>query len=332
MIRRKILYILILAACIWLVMLYTFQGLRFLLCILLVLPAVCMVLLLIKALGCRVVTGEIPASVTRGEEINFPVTVVYRGILPLAGLRLGIRWAAYGGRPVKVRRELWGVGCRCEKKIELTFDTGHCGQAEVKVAKARIYDCLGLFSVPVKKSGSAVVMITPVITPVQENEAALIRSYLRMQGAERDGDYFVREYRPGDSPRSIHWKLTAKADEPQVKDFQPDKAVNLFLNLSDSMLEQADARDAFLDKACSLMAFLAETAADGFFVSWVQDGALRSTRIDTAEALGLCIRELTGIQRTGAGLPEEDLSGEMQGCRLETDGRLYLGEQCAYEE
>lgn len=333
MIRRKILYILILTVGIWLSMLYTFQGLRFLMGILLILPFVCLFLLFAKAPCCRVEAGEIPACVTRGACVRFSIKAVYRGFLPLAGLCIGMRWDTYGAGTVRYRKRLWGIGSRCEKEIELEFAAEHCGQAEFSVAKAGIYDCLGLFSVPVKRSGKVGLLVMPVITPLPEDEAALITGFLRMRrsGAE-DGDYFVRDYRPGDSPRSIHWKLTAKEDELQVKDFQPDNTVRLLLNMTDALLAEPEKRDAFLDKACSLMAFLAETATDGFEVSWMQEGVLRCSRIEAKEALYPCIRELLEVKRAGGMLPEGDLHREMQECRLEADGRLYLGEQYAYEE
>lgn len=331
MVKRKILYVLILAACVWLSMLYTFQGLRFIFGVLLVLPFACLILLLVKAPLCRVDIGELPSSVTRGSCISLSVKAVYRGIPPLAGLRADMIWTVYGDRTVKLKKQLWGMGGKCEKEIELVFSAEHCGQAFFKVAKARIYDCLGLFSVPVKRSGMAEILITPVIAPLPEEEAALIMSFLRRQSAAGDGDYFVRDYRPGDSPRSIHWKLTAKEDELQVKDFQPDNTVRLFLNMTDSLLAEPEKRDAFLDRACSLMAFLTENTADGLEVSWVQEGVLRCSRIETREALYPCIRELVGVKRTG-NTQQEGLHQLMPECRLEADGRVFLGEHCVYEE
>lgn len=322
----------ILTACLWLVMLYTFQELRFLLGVLLVLPFVCLFFLLIKAPRCRVEAEELPSCVTRGTSVRLTVKAVHRGVLPLAGMGVDVTWRLDGNKAKRYREQFWGMSARCEKEIELEFAAEHCGQVEFKVAKARIYDFLGLFSMPVKKSGRAKVLITPVITPLRSEEAALIAEFLRRQSGDRDGVYSVRDYRPGDSLRSVHWKLTAKEDELQVKDFQTDNAARLFLNITDSLLAEPEKRDLFLDRACSLMAFLAENTGEGLEVGWVQEGVLRSVKIETPEALYPCIRELIGVKEAGAMLRPESLGPFTQGCRLEADGRLYLGEQCIYEK
>ncbi len=70
---RKILYILTVVACVWIMLLYTFQGLRFLLGILLVIPAVCLVFLLVRAPFCSVELEESTVFVGRGEYIRLPV-------------------------------------------------------------------------------------------------------------------------------------------------------------------------------------------------------------------------------------------------------------------
>ena len=207
------------------------------------------------------------------------------------------------------------------------------------MAKTRIYDCLGLFSVPVGKSAGIKVMIAPVISPLPENEAAFFRQLLRTQAAGNDGDYFVREYRPGDSPRSIHWKLTAKEDEMQVKDFEPDDSLKIFLHMTDELLADWEKRDAFLDKACSLMVFLTENCRAGAEILWMQEGVLCSSTILEMKDVYPCIGELLSVRSTGAvkGM-DEGVLHLMEGCHLEEDGRLYKGwttsspgEQCAYE-
>ncbi|MCM1188071.1 MAG: DUF58 domain-containing protein [bacterium] len=331
MMKRRLIYLAAVSACIWLIMLYTFQGLRFLLGILLVLPAVCLLFLLVRLPGCRVEMKEVPAYVARGERIMLPVTVVCRGFLPVTRLCVRLGWTFDGVRKKPVRREIRGVEAGSEQELFFEFTAKHCGQARFWVAKARINDSLGLFSLPVRAGGASSLFITPVIFPLPEQEAAFLLRYLRLCEMWEDGDYFVREYRPGDSPRSIHWKLTAKEDDLLVRDFQPEGSVNLFLHMTDALLAEKENRDTFLDKACSLMAFLTQQTTAGFDVGWMRDGVLCRYRINTGKDIFLCARELLEVKRTGETLPEEALE-LMQGCRLEPDGRLYLGEQCAYEE
>lgn len=333
MIRRKILYILILAACCWIVMLYTFQELRFMLLLLLCVPVICRLLLVPKRQKTEVKISGIPDYMTRGERIRLRVTVTYKGRLPLAGLGIRGTWRAYGEKPMRIENMMHGLSGRTEREIEFELPAKHCGPAELTVAKAKIYDCLRLFSVSVAGKMVRKILITPRLSPVSDNEAALFISLLRIHSASDDGDYFIRDYRPGDSPRSIHWKLTAKEDELQVKDVEPDRQVNLFLNITDRLLENHGRKDIFMDKACSLMAFLAEVCGDRAVVCWMQDGMLCRNRIREPEDVYPCIRRLISVERTGITDPQsETVRGMLEGCHLEEDGRLYLGERCVDEE
>lgn len=333
MIRRKILYIFILAACIWLVMLYTFQELRFMLSLLLCVPVICRILLVPQRRKTEVKISGIPDYMTRGERIRLRVTVTYKGRLPLAGLGIRGTWRAYGEKPVRIENMMQGLSGRTEREIEFELPAEHCGPAELTVAKAKIYDCLRLFSVSVAGKMVRKILITPRLSPVSDNEAGLFISLLRMHSASDDGDYYIRDYRPGDSPRSIHWKLTAKGNELQVKDIEPDRQVSLFLNMTDRLLENHGRKDIFMDKACSLMAFLAEVCGDRAVVCWMQDGMLYRNRIREPEDVYPCIRKLISVERTGITDPQSQTVRDMlEGCHLEEDGRLYLGERCVDEE
>ncbi len=318
---------------IWFVMLYDFQGLRFLLVLLLCIPLLCLGFLLPQKRGTEVDISGVPAYMTRGETIRLRVKVINRGRLPLAGIRIRGIWQAYGEKKLRFAEMLEGLSGRTEREIEIELSAEHCGQARFMVAKARIYDCLRLFSIPVSRENSRRVLITPKLMPVSESEAEAIMSLLRRSAATEEGDPLVREYRPGDSLRSIHWKLTAKEDELQVRDFEPDRQVSLFLNMTDRLRKNLEQRDAFLDKACSLMAFLAEVCGDQAVVCWMQDGVLYRNRIKEPEDIYFYIHKLILVERTGVTDPRcQADSGILAGCHLEEDGRLYLGDQCVDEE
>ncbi|MCM1026910.1 MAG: DUF58 domain-containing protein [Roseburia sp.] len=331
MIKRRVTYLLIVGACVWLCMLYTFQGLRFLLGILLAASAVCLLFLLFRAPWCRADMGEIPAYVERGEKVTLPVTVSYRGVLPLPGAGVTLKWTMDGMGKKKVRRLIRGMGGRTQQELSFEFSAKHCGQAEFWIDRAWTCDSLGLFRLSVKAGGQASLLVIPVISPPTQSEAVFLMNYLKSCKDWEEGDYFIRGYRPGDSLRSIHWKLTAKEEDFQVKDIQPDTAVRLFLHMTDELLATAESRDAYLDKACSVMAFLAEQAALGFTVSWPQDGRICRCAVHTGQDIYLCIRELVKVKKAGETF-SEDSEEQARTCRLEPDGRLYLGERCVDEE
>ena len=138
----------VLAAGIWLCMLYTFQGLRMMIGIWIAVPPVCLVSVLIKLFRCKAEPQAPAVSVTRGQTITFSIRIKNRGLLPVAGVRADIRWHFRGAKDVRQRRWLRGISGRSGRKIEFEFQTAHCGRVEATVAKARMYDCLGLFLYP----------------------------------------------------------------------------------------------------------------------------------------------------------------------------------------
>lgn len=103
--------------------------------------------------------------------------------------------------------------------LNLHAPAAHCGILRVTVRRARVTDLLGLFSRrlrPVKPSMTLVlpVPVQPDILPAMPEAAPMT---IRPGGGPAE-DYALRTYRPGDAVRSIHWKLTARLEEPVVRE------------------------------------------------------------------------------------------------------------------
>lgn len=311
-------------------MLYTFRGLRLMIGIWLAVPFVCLASVLVKRFRCKTELEASAVSVTRGQTIAVSLRIKNRGLLPLAGVRTDMRWHSRGAKNVNQRRWLRGISGRSSRSIEFKFQTIHCGRVEAVVAKARMYDCLGLFSVPLRRSGDFSIPVMPVYVPMSENEMERLAGLLNARSNRGDGERIVREYQPGDSVRSIHWKLMAKSENLYVKDHEADKAVRLYLNMNEEMLSDADKRDAFLERACTVMTFFSEISEEGFQVLWRSEGLLQSRKIVTVEELQTCLSELVDVGCVGVTEDEDAIC--KQGFHLEADGRMYIGELCVDED
>ena len=111
--------------------------------------------------------------------------------------------------------------------LTLPMDTGHCGALECRAVSLRALDWLGLFPIPVPLPEAARGLVLPVPAP----EAELPSPVPSDSGAGavpptvgRDGlsqDYELRDYRPGDPIRAIHWKLSSKRDSLIVREPPP---------------------------------------------------------------------------------------------------------------
>lgn len=194
---------------------------QFLLALWIALPLLSLALSLPGMTGCRLELSAAPAALERGENGAWQISAAVRGGLPLARLTLRLREEnLLTGSRESWRLVLTGVARR--RPVKLPAGCGHCGLLELRVRRARVYDLLGLFSLPAAVPEPARLLCRPVPAAV---ELPAIPEGLGARpsplSAARSGpgeDYDLREYRPGDPMRSVHWKLSSKWDELIVRE------------------------------------------------------------------------------------------------------------------
>lgn len=221
MAHRRILYGLTLAA----VFLFQITNqnylAHFLLALCLALPLLSLLLSLPGMTGCRLRLTAEPAAVRRGEDARWTLSVENRGGLPLP--RLSIRLETHSlftGQTERRRVTLSGVVRR--RPAPYPADTTHCGLLEFRAVKVRVCDYLGLFSLGCPLPEPARLLCRPVPAdpgPLNLPEGQGARPAPGSAAKRGPGeDYDLREYRPGDPMRSVHWKLSSKRDELIVRE------------------------------------------------------------------------------------------------------------------
>lgn len=148
--------------------------------------------------------------------------------------RFSLPLARVSGRVILRNRLTGETKCFREKRRgalpgdKAVWETGtiHCGLAECELSRLRVCDCLGLFALPVR----APALGRLLIGPIPERPAALVlpedqgTPVPTPQGKAVFGeDYDLRAFQPGDSPRTIHWKMSAKRDELVAREFLENK-------------------------------------------------------------------------------------------------------------
>lgn len=157
--------------------------------------------------------------VLRGSAGTAELSLRASGFLPLT-VRLRIRTVNLRtGEAAVLRREIRGGG-RVRQTIAL--NTERCGVIRCIAEQARCYDPLGLFSVRVRGQNAVSLLVLPRPVPPDE-EPDWTRSNAAYQLRPKYGggfaeDHDLREYRPGDPLHSIHWKASAKLDQPVVRE------------------------------------------------------------------------------------------------------------------
>lgn len=125
----------------------------------------------------------------------------------------------------------YGYGYIRELNVELPSSssvkhmllTEHCCAIRCSVKSAFAYDALGLFRIRLRPVNDTVICVLP--KPQQPESLpgyslAVHRIYMPKYGGGFAEVHDMRAYRPGDSMRDIHWKLSAKTDSLVVREPQ----------------------------------------------------------------------------------------------------------------
>lgn len=165
---------------------------------------------------------------------------IQQGDAPMLYLEVG------AGSPItplsiKLSFENLLTGSSIEKKIQtgigikdipaVVLQQCECGVLRCSIKKARMTDLLGLIYFPIKHDRYAHILVLPEKTEYVAGSLggrslkSLVQQDVnnaKMRGLGDREQKGVKEYKPGDPIRDIHWKLTARSRKLQVKEFERD--------------------------------------------------------------------------------------------------------------
>lgn len=226
---------------------------RFLLALCVALPLLSLVLSLPGMVKCRVILSPRPAELERGDKGSWTVEVDTFAGLPLSRVTLRLRvWNWLTMEWSAQTLKLTGVARR--RPVEVPAPTGHCGALELEAERIRVCDYLGLFAWCVSPPPPCTILCRPIPVlrpPVDVPDG--LRGPASPRSAAHAGpgeDYDLREYRPGDPMRAVHWKLSSKWDELIVRE-RAEAAAPLPL-LTMDLSGEADRLDKLLDQLTGL--------------------------------------------------------------------------------
>ncbi len=139
----------------------------------------------------------------------------------------------------------------------LPLDTTHCGVLRCRLTDGWVYDYLGLFRLPRTLPAARELTVLPVAaqpTPLPHLAGLESRRWQPRPGGGFAEQHELREYRPGDPLRSVHWKLTAKTDALIVREAM--EPVRRLVLVSFDLIDDPEKLDATLDRLCWLADWL----------------------------------------------------------------------------
>lgn len=196
---RRIIYLLTCLGCFVFVYFYQQWFAWLALAAILCLPLFSLLMSLPAMLTARVVM-DAPERVPVGTPVE--ITLRCRSVLPTPLWRCKVLVER------SITAEKW-------RTLDDTLPTEHCGQLVCTIKKAKVFDYLGLFSLPLRGQKQCGVLVQP--KPVAMEDLPDLNRDLCCVWRPKWGGFAenheLRLYRPGDSVQQIHWKLSAKTGQ-----------------------------------------------------------------------------------------------------------------------
>ena len=227
-----------------------FSG--YLLALLLCLPWLSLLCSLPAMLTARIEARQ-PGSVMRSTGGRLELWCVCPLPAPGCRLRLVLTNAASGERTVRRVRLTKRPG------LALPLPTEHCGVLLCRAERVRVYDYMGLFFLPRRGRDLGQTAVWPIPTS-PEPPPKLLRHAAAGFHPKAGGGFAehheLRGYLPGDSLRSIHWKLTSKLDQVIVREPMELRQDPVVLTLD--LPRDPGERDGVLDRLAWVSRLLLE--------------------------------------------------------------------------
>lgn len=237
--------------------------------------------------------------------------------MPRCRFRLVVR-SVLTGREVSLRQQVPG-----QESWYVPLDTAHCGALRCRLERARVYDYLGLFFLPVRRPQPVEVVVQP--QAVQPEKLPNLRHFMVRRNKPKPGGGFseeheLRDYRPGDSMRDIHWKLSAKTDRTIVREAQEPVRGKTLLTFD---LEGPESRvDGTLERLLWLSGWLLEHDTPHQII-WIDpsDCQLATVQVERPEDLEALLDRLlhTALRDNLPSIAGRRFSGAAWRCHVEPE-------------
>jgi len=155
--------------------------------------------------------------------------------------------------------------------IEFSFAPATRGSWETGAIAARVFGPLGLMQRTIGFSSTGSMTVAPSLTPVREYQLLAMKHSLREIGVRAirrrgEGRSFsnLRDYTPGDDPRFIDWKHSARRNKLISREFTEERGQSIMIVIDAGRMMTQLAGDApRFEHALSSALVLASVAANG---------------------------------------------------------------------
>lgn len=233
----------------------------------------------------------------KGRSVLIELTVKNTSFLPVCRceIQLSCRNILTGEQvEIPASFSLWPKGAA---SIRAEIAAPYCGCLSCRIGEAAVWDLFSIYRARRRLQAEASTYVMPQLQEAEispeELDAYNMESY-RYSASKKGNDpgdtFGIREYEEGDSPKTIHWKLTGKMGELMVRELGLPVENSIMLLLEKGMEPGAPLTPQQRDKAAELFLSLSHTLLShqiAHSAGWqdYRTGRFISRRIEDKEAL-----------------------------------------------
>ncbi len=229
-----ILYLVLLPFCLVFTQLLRSPASAILFIFLLILPPLSILYLILARAMIKIYTDVDRTRTKKGESVEYEIKIINESPLPFPLVETVVTLPsddAYICRDNLLRISLLPLGCHIIKR-SVSFPLR--GSYDIGVRSLRVCDLIGFFATEVRLELGRTVIVYPDNIVMSENTrrsetdlpTPVTRPFTTSDQAEPAD---IREYVPGDPIKNIHWKLSAKSDDLQMKNFSSNMDRNVYI-------------------------------------------------------------------------------------------------------
>src|SRR5574344_302250 len=235
----------------------------------------------------------------QNENIKIGFSINKRSFYPFKMIYVSVEYQnRYSGKKIS---KLFKLELNDKRNQVNYFQIGklHCGYTDIKIKSVYLYDLLGFMSLKLRQKFDPVaILVMPVpnnqrielnqIPCISWDEETMFSNEKQNNNSNEIFDF--REFRNGDSLNKVHWKLSIKADELMVREF--NKVINtdvyVYVNLDHTV-----NIDAMLENAITISYQLIREKY-AFYLTWfdVEQMQLNRKLISKEEDIEICFMKI----------------------------------------
>lgn len=250
---------------------------------------------------------KLPAVVSLKEQAEGKLCVLYKKKLLFGKFKIFLQFEnLMNGEKTKICEKIT-LGC-AQRREEAFYVQARCsGTVRCRVLSVRAYDWLGLTFHTIKGKEEADLLMLPEAIVDKEDRLAEIQKDVEgqeflpsKQGFDYSEPSGIREYQPGDSIKSIHWKLTGRFLQLYVKEpsLPSKRSITLFVETGHARAPTPEKCDRLAGELFGICSWLAEFGCS-YEVVWYEHEKerLASVKVAGMEDVGVVLCKFTSCRQ-----------------------------------